>query len=208
MVPLKSLDPRVNRLEIPSDVQLSTSKAEDDQLITFQVFHQMRPGKAFQHVGIVHATDVEMGFIYAKEVFSRRQTCSGLWIIDTHKIMSSEVTEGDTSVYDRIDKADATDTNGSTAFEIFHLEKRGKQHIHAGTVQANDYQMALKHAKNECITDKVIYNIWVAKVDDFYRSDVEDRDIWNTLSDKKYREPVAYKAGDKLKIFLEKNRKS
>jgi ring-1,2-phenylacetyl-CoA epoxidase subunit PaaB len=202
---LVSLDPRVNRMDIPTEIPLETHKDDIDQLVTFQVFHQMRPGKPYLHVGIVHASDVEMGFIYAKEVFSRRQSCSGLWIIDTTKIFSSNVTEGDESVYDTIESVTTDSQLRCEPYEIFHLEKRGRQHVHAFNVLASSPEHALMKAKEQYTEEKIIYNIWIARDKDFYRNRSEDRDIWSTLSNKQYREPTDYKAGDKLKLFKAKH---
>jgi ring-1,2-phenylacetyl-CoA epoxidase subunit PaaB len=71
-----SLDPRVNRL--PANMANPDEKIALDQLTTFEVFVQPKPGKPFQHEGIVHASDIEMAYLFAKESFTRRFTCSSL----------------------------------------------------------------------------------------------------------------------------------
>ena len=88
-------------------------------------------------------------------------------------------------------------------FELFHLLKRGKQHKHAGSVLAKDYEDAILQAKTELDLSKPVYNIWVVKSSDIYASDDEDRDIWDTLHEKKYRDAIDYKAADKIKAFKE-----
>jgi ring-1,2-phenylacetyl-CoA epoxidase subunit PaaB len=199
MAYLKSLDPRVDRLDIPRDMELRVSKEQTDQLNTFQVFHQMKTGKPLQHVGIVHASDEESGFIYAKELFSRRQTCTGLWVVDSKNIYSTEFTENNINVYDSI--KGEVEVKNPVLFQIFHLHKRGKQHVHVGSVEASDYENALKSAKTMIEEPKTVFNVWVVKDKDIFKSDPGDVEIWDTLPDKKYREALDYKAGDKIKEF-------
>ena len=45
MSTLKSLDPRINRLNIPAEFGTSFSKTEKDQFITFEVFVQPKVDK-------------------------------------------------------------------------------------------------------------------------------------------------------------------
>jgi len=207
MSKLKSLDPRINRLNIPSKFGASFSKTAEDQFITFEVFVQSKEDKAYQHEGIVHAPTDEMGFLFAKEQYSRRGLCcSGIWVITTSDIKVSPLTENKDDIYDYIH---AEILEGSTPtkeqdYSIFHLMKRGKQHKHVGNVSATSYEEALLKAKALFASDKPVLNIWTAKTEDFLKIEGEDfRDIWNTLPDKKYRDAIDYKATDKLKQFKE-----
>jgi len=75
---LKSLDPRIDRLHIDQEGALKP-KAELDQLETFEIFLQLKEGRPFSHVGNVHAANEEIAFLFAKEQFSRRLTCTGIW---------------------------------------------------------------------------------------------------------------------------------
>jgi len=83
------------------------------------------------------------------------------------------------------------------------LAKRGKQHKYEGSVVAKDYEDALAQAKEDFQSDKPVFNIWVVKSEHILASDEEDRDIWDTLKEKKYRDAIDYKAGDKIKAFKE-----
>jgi ring-1,2-phenylacetyl-CoA epoxidase subunit PaaB len=98
---LKSLDPRVNRLNLPEETPAS-SKEGLDQLPTFEVFVQAKEGRPFQHEGIVHAADEEMAFLFANEQFSRRNTCSGIWVVKTENVHTTPFTDGDRNIYDEI----------------------------------------------------------------------------------------------------------
>jgi len=196
---LKSLDPRVNRLQL-DDSTPQSQKENLDQLPTFEVFVQAKEGRPYQHEGIVHASDEEMAFLFAKEQFSRRYTCTGIWVVKTESINATAFTEADQSVYD--DVISPADTVGDPiSYEIFHLLKRGKQHRHAGSVKATDPVAALYQAKNELAPQQPIYNVWIVPTDQLLMSDEDSRQIWNTLPEKTFRDAISYKAGDKIKEF-------
>jgi ring-1,2-phenylacetyl-CoA epoxidase subunit PaaB len=145
---VKSLDPRVERLPKTGQPGEILPKAPLDQLGTFEVFVRPKEGKPFQHEGAVHAPNLEMAFILAKETFTRRFTCSSLCVTDTRSVFVSPMTENNQSAYELI--SDPVDTSQHReSYEIFHLLKRGKQHIHAGTVQAADPREAMGRAKHQ-----------------------------------------------------------
>jgi ring-1,2-phenylacetyl-CoA epoxidase subunit PaaB len=179
-----------------------TPKSSLDQFATFEVFVQPKIGKPFQHEGIVHAPNLEMSYVLAKEAFTRRFTCTSLYVVETHKILVSPMTEGTVNVYDQV--ANANENKGETSsFEIYHLAKRGKQHLHVGTVDAPDAELALAMAKQKFNDGKVIFNVWVIPSRDIRFTDPGDMDLWITLPEKKFRDATEYKGGDKLKQFLE-----
>ncbi|MBX2910767.1 MAG: phenylacetic acid degradation b [Cyclobacteriaceae bacterium] len=200
-MPLKSLDPRVNRLPAATN---SLPKAPLDQFGTFEVFVQAREGKPFQHEGAVHAPNVEMAYVLAKETFTRRFTCVSIYVADTRNVHVSPLTEGMTNAYDNI-KEVPSDGN-SVSYEIYHLFKRGKQHQHAGTVKASNANEALWLAKGQLKPEKQVFNIWAIRTNDIRFTQPEDLDLWQTLPEKKFRDAAAYKGGDKLKSFLEKQK--
>ncbi len=198
---MNSLDPRINRLQLQKD--MLQPKAPMDQFGTYEVFTQLKEDKPFLHTGNVHAPNKEMAFLFAKEQFSRRQTCTGLFVVDTRNVFASPTTEGSESVYQLVpDEVEVDDHREN--FEIFHMMKRGKQHEHIGSVEAASYEHALVLAKPEFIGEKPVYNIWVVKQQDILFSNEEDKILWSTLPEKQFRDAIAYKASDKLKAFKEK----
>lgn len=201
---MKSLDPRVNRLPVVGKSGEISPKAPLDQLGTFEVFVQPKEGKPFQHEGIVHAPDVEMAFVLAKETFTRRFTCVSLYVCDTRNVYVSPLTEATSNAYDLISEA-TEKSSPKTSYEIYHLLKRGKQHVHVGTVQAGSPQEAMAEAKKVFKNDKTVYNIWAVKTSDIRFTTDEEKDLWLTLPEKKFRDASAYKGGDKLKEFLERH---
>jgi ring-1,2-phenylacetyl-CoA epoxidase subunit PaaB len=198
---LKSLDPRVVRL--PQTGEVSPKKSLD-QFGTFEVFVEAREAKPFQHEGCVHAPNLEMAFVLAKEAFTRRFTCTSIYVVDTRNIFVSPTTEGNQNAYELI----SPDSEGvdKGAFEIYHLAKRGKQHVHVGTVEAGSPKEAMCLAKDLFGVGKVIYNIWAIEQRKIRFTLAEERDLWATLPEKKFRDASDYKGGDKLKEFLERHR--
>jgi len=200
---LNSLDPRVSRLP-QLDESVIKPKAELDQFGTFEVFVEPKEGKPFQHEGIVHAPDLEMAYVLAKEAFTRRFTCTSLYVVDTRDVYVSPMTEGEKNVYDLISET-AGQTGDQSTFEIYHLNKRGKQHIYAGSVTAKNPLEAMAMAKTKLNTGKAVYNVWAIRSDKIRFTTPEEKDLWITLPEKKFRDASEYKGGDKLKNFLEKN---
>ncbi len=197
---LESLDPRVNRLGLPDNFDSPLGKVSMDQFETYEAFVMTKPGKPFEHVGIVHAPNEEMAWLFSKEQYTRRgMVCHGLAVIKTENIKVSSITDNNVDVYDAIEGEYSG--KESDSFEIFHLLKRGKQHKHIGGIMAADYEDAMKAAKNEYERPKTVYNVWVVKSEDIFSSDEEDTDIWDTLKEKKYRDAIDYKAADKIKAF-------
>jgi ring-1,2-phenylacetyl-CoA epoxidase subunit PaaB len=199
---VNSLDPRVNRLPKIGQPGEINPKAPLDQLGNFEVFVQPKDGKPFQHEGALHAPDLEMAYVLAKETFTRRFLCTSLFVADTRNVFVSPMTEADINAYDFILPAEAT--GSKTSYEIFHLIKRGKQHVHVGAVTGSTIEEAMWEAKQKFKGDKVVYNVWAIKSSDIRFTNPEDKDLWLTLPDKKFRDAADYKGGEKLKNFLEK----
>lgn len=193
----------MNRLP-GSDWTGRSAKQPLDQLATFEVFVQPKSGKPFQHEGAVHASDLEMAYIFAKETFTRRFTCTSLCVAPTSRVVVSTMTEGSESAFDRL-----TDTGSGqsevSGFEIFVLPRRGKQHVHAGSVEAKSPTEAMLKVKNDW-TGKPVYNIWAIPTMEFRFTTDGDSDLWHTLPEKKFRDAADYKGGEKLKQFLEKQK--
>ncbi len=199
---MNSLDPRVTRLPEIGEQQNMQAQAPLDQFGTFEVFVQPKEGKPFQHEGAVHAPNLELAYVLAKEAFTRRFTCISLYVVDTKNVCVSPITEADQNAYDLID--DVSDqTKAKQMFEVYHLLKRGKQHIHVGAVDASSPQVAMAVAKQKLNSGKV-FNIWVIASHDIRFTSIDEHDLWLTLPEKKFRDAADYKGGEKLKSFLER----
>jgi ring-1,2-phenylacetyl-CoA epoxidase subunit PaaB len=202
---LHSLDPRVQRLP-HQGVMPSVVKAPLDQLGTFEVFVQPKEGKPFQHEGAVHSADLELAYVLAKETFTRRFTCVSLYVVSTRDIYSSALTEGNVNAYDILTEPAPSGVE-KFRYEIYHLLKRGKQPIHVGQVIATQPPEALWLAKEKLKGDKLVYNMWAIPTAAIRFTSEEEKDLWSTLPEKKFRDAAAYKGGERLKLFLENNKK-
>jgi ring-1,2-phenylacetyl-CoA epoxidase subunit PaaB len=202
---MKSLDPRVIRLPLIGQPGEILPKAPFDQFGTYEVFVQPKEGKAFQHEGIVHAPNLEMAFVLAKETFTRRFTCVSLYVTDTRNVYISSMTDGIVNAYELVNDVQAQ-AGEKVSYEIYHLLKRGKQHGHVGSVKAATPQEAMAEAKKKFLNDKIVYNIWAIRTSDIRFTSIEEQELWLTLPEKKFRDASDYKGGDKLKEFLERNK--
>jgi ring-1,2-phenylacetyl-CoA epoxidase subunit PaaB len=142
-----------------------------------------------------------MAFLFAKEQFSRRYTCTGMWVVASDRVWVTAFTELEESIYDLIDQLPEPQEGPEDSFDVFHLYRRGKQHRHVGQVIAKDTQQALLKAKASFDAGKPVFNIWLIKSVDIHATTTEDQEIWSTLKEKTHREVISYRAGDKLTKF-------
>ncbi|AYA35956.1 phenylacetic acid degradation b [Hymenobacter oligotrophus] len=219
---LTSLDPRITRLHLPDAPPSIEPKEAFDQFETYEAFHQKKDGTAFTYVGPVHAPTADVAFLFAKEQYSRRFPCTGMWVAPTRAISLTRYVGDTESVYDfvteqlpaqagpepdeSVQQAEAY-ARGEEDYAIFHLKKRGKAHVHAGMVRAASPEEALLQAKAVFGEQRPVVNVWVVRWADVLTSDEDDRDIWSTTPEKKYRDAIAYKVQDRIDRFkLEGNK--
>lgn len=143
-----------------------------------------------------------MAFVLAKEAFTRRFTCVSLYVVDTRDVFVSPTTEAEVNAYDAIPEAPGS--KNPEPYEIYHLPKRGKQQVHAGTVSAGSPEQAMWVAK-QSLNTKAIFNIWAVRSAAIRRTKPGEADLWQTLPEKKFRDASDYRGGDKLKDFLERH---
>ena len=199
---MNSLDPRVKRL--PENVVSDKEGTALAQFPAFEVFVQPNPKKPFQHEGAVHAPNLEMSFVMAKEAFTRRFTCSSMYVVETAKIFVSAISEGDQNAFDLIEEP-ANVKGEAMSFEIYLLQKRGKQPVHAGQVVASSPEEAMWNARQQFNKGIQVFQVWVMKTNDIRFTTIDEGDLWKTLPEKKFRDASDYKGGDKLKEFLDKS---
>ncbi len=200
---MNSLDPRVLRLPKVGEPGIIQPKVPLDQFGSFEVFVQPKEGKPFQHEGIVHSPNIELAYVLAKETFTRRFTCTSLYVVETRNVFVSILTDGNKNAYDFITVVPPS--GEKEGYEVYHLQKRGKQHVHVGGVKAGGPEEAMSMAKLAFHTDG-IYNVWTIRQSDIRFTKPEELDLWMTLPEKRFRDAADYKGGDKLKNFLEKQK--
>lgn len=83
---MSSIDPRINRLELPANDDGKDIIGVLEEWETYEVFHQKKRGEQHVHVGIVHAAGAEMALMLAKEQYARRRQTSNLWVVKTKDV--------------------------------------------------------------------------------------------------------------------------
>ena len=61
----------------------------DNQGDVWEVFIQSKPGLPHKHAGSVHATDKEMALQNARDMYTRRQEGTCIWVVPLSEIISS-----------------------------------------------------------------------------------------------------------------------
>ena len=73
-----------------------------ENLSIWEVFIQPKTGASFEHAGNVHASDKEMALQNARELYTRRQEGTCIWVARTEDIVSSNPDDND-SFFDPAD---------------------------------------------------------------------------------------------------------
>ncbi len=92
---MSSIDPRVNRLELPENEDGKKILEKLEQWETYEVFHQKKRGEQHIHVGIVHAVNPEMAIVLAKEQYTRRRQTTNLWVVRTADVTATSYDDAD-----------------------------------------------------------------------------------------------------------------
>ena len=61
----------------------------DTQWQLWEVFTQKKPGAPYEHAGSVRASDKEIALMNARDVYSRRNEATCIWVVKTEDIISS-----------------------------------------------------------------------------------------------------------------------
>jgi ring-1,2-phenylacetyl-CoA epoxidase subunit PaaB len=61
----------------------------DTQGILWEVFIQSKPGQPHRHCGSVHAFDKEMALQNARDVYTRRNEGTNIWVVPSNYMVSS-----------------------------------------------------------------------------------------------------------------------
>lgn len=88
------------------------------------------------------------------------------------------------------------------AYEVFVQLERGRPHMHAGSVDAPDDEMALLFAREHYGRDQPCVQLWVVPRDAILRTDAQ-RDLVFRLTDQSYRFARGYNVGEKWRRFMD-----
>lgn len=66
---------------------------KDNQGPLWEVFIQSKPGQPFKHAGSVHGYDKEMAIENARDIYTRRNEGTGLWVVPSDAIVAVSSSE-------------------------------------------------------------------------------------------------------------------
>lgn len=116
----------------------------DTQWPRYQVFLQEREGAPFQDVGSVHAPDVELALLNARDVFVRRPECARLWVVPAGAIFSRTLEELQNEKPDESSVGDVEEQ-----YAVFCKLKPAGTHVLQGQIMAAAPAQALGHARQQ-----------------------------------------------------------
>ncbi|WP_327090921.1 1,2-phenylacetyl-CoA epoxidase subunit B [Nonomuraea sp. NBC_01738] len=80
-----------------------------------------------------------------------------------------------------------------TLWEVFVRPRRGLSHVHAGSLHAEDAQLALRHARDLYTRRQEGVSIWVVPAGEITASSPDEKDaFFDPAGDKPYRHPTFY----------------
>lgn len=65
------------------------SSTKDSQGILWEVFIQSKSGLSFKHAGSLHAYDKELALQNARDLYTRRNEGTCIWVVPSNQIVSS-----------------------------------------------------------------------------------------------------------------------
>lgn len=66
---------------------------DTDQGPLWEVFIQSKPGQPYKHAGSIHAFDKEMAIENARDVYTRRNEGTSLWLVPSNEIVAVSSSE-------------------------------------------------------------------------------------------------------------------
>lgn len=141
----------------------------DTQWPRFMVFHKMNEEKPYIHNGTVHAPDVDMALLNARDVFGRRPYSVGMFVVLADNIFSKTIEEIEAGWGKDIKIADEP---GET-YLVYGKLSHQAQCEEIGNVNASTSMQAMKKGIEE-FPDKKILMWWVFPEKGILSSNEED----------------------------------
>jgi ring-1,2-phenylacetyl-CoA epoxidase subunit PaaB len=156
----------------------------DTQWPRFEVFLQERQGAAHQDVGSVHAPDIEMALLNARDVFVRRPQCASLWIVPAEAITSRTQQE----LAAESQEEDRPSNEKSALYYVFAKQKPAGTQVLVGEIQAGSPEAALRKAQSQLEGLQEALVIWVCPVAAVFKSsEVDAESLFSQALDKPFR---------------------
>ena len=161
----------------------------DTQWPRFMVFQQAGQSEPVLHNGSVHASDIEMAMLNARDVFVRRPEASELWVVPVDQIYSRTREELALSKNEKIiDQS----INRLIDFYVFGKLSEPSQAELLGEVNASSAEAAMKAAV-EKFSDRDVLRWWVFPVSSAVKSLAKDANsMFGTARDRKFTDQAEY----------------
>jgi ring-1,2-phenylacetyl-CoA epoxidase subunit PaaB len=121
----------------------STIEMNDTQWPRFMVFQQEAEDKPFVHNGTVHAPDIEMALLNARDVFARRPEAVAMWVVPANSIYTQ--TREELSHQETTQPSDQQ-TSGLADYLVFAKFEQQEQCRQVGEVLASSPPEGVKAA--------------------------------------------------------------
>jgi ring-1,2-phenylacetyl-CoA epoxidase subunit PaaB len=79
----------LRKSSIGKSQEIQNIMAKDSQGPLWEVFVQKKPGQPYVHCGNLHAFDAEMALQNARDVYTRRNEGTALWVVPSASIVAS-----------------------------------------------------------------------------------------------------------------------
>lgn len=173
-------------------------KSEDTQWPRYEVFLQEREGLPHEHVGGVHAPDIEMALLNARDVFARRPTCLSMWVVPTSGILSK--TRQELESWQTPRKVRPVEV---ITFLVFCKHKPAGSHVYVGEIEAGSIEAALSAALEKYRSTPEPYTWWLFQDSSVLKSAPEDVEaMFDPALDKPYRQSSYYKVISAMRRFI------
>lgn len=150
------------------------------------VFQQEAKGKPFLHNGTVHAPDIEMALLNARDVFARRPEASAMWVVPAEAIYTQTREELATGVPSHQVTGQLTD------YFVFGKFSEQAQCSRIGEVSAASPQAALAAAL-EKYGDQAPLWWWVFPASAVVKSGADEADsMFAPAREKTYKDQAEY----------------
>jgi ring-1,2-phenylacetyl-CoA epoxidase subunit PaaB len=176
----------------------------DTQWPRFMVFQQEVVGKPFVHNGTVHAPDIEMALLNARDVFARRPQATAMWVVPAESIYTR--TREELSHQETRQPADLQ-TSGLVDYYVFGKFDEQAQCRHIGEVQAADEPAAIQAAIKKFGDQNPLW-WWVFRKSDVLASDPQDvSPMFEPARAKTYKDQAEYPVVTMMRELRAKKKK-
>ncbi len=169
----------------------------------FYVFEKPRQEAAFIHAGSVHAPDLELALLIARDVFARRPSRTAMWIAPESAIFSRTKEQLATGEH-----PGEGDPKEERDFQVFAKTSQKGVCVHQGTVRAREPWIALAAAQQAFPKVRALV-WWLIPDDSLLKSDPEQAALlYGSSPGKEYRHERNYPVRTMMREIMARNQQT